>query len=66
MYKKVQAGKKIWKFYKQYKFKKNVFKKLSLLVKRKRIWQKFATEKYKDISLSAFNQIKKYSEAKKL
>lgn len=42
MKKKIKSAKIIWKYYKSYKFRKNMFKNLKLLVYRKGLWKKFA------------------------
>lgn len=40
MKKKIESGKKIWKFYKKSKFRKCILKNLMILSKRIKIWRK--------------------------
>lgn len=54
MKKKVDAGKKIWKAYKNYRFKKEVFIKLKILAKRIKLWKKFAAKFAIDIERKSF------------
>lgn len=50
MAKRVEAGKKIWKNYKRYRFRKDVKAKLATLVRRIRIWKKFSHKKTNEIN----------------
>ena len=64
MKKKVEAGKKIWKAYKNYRFKKEVFIKLRLLASRIRLWKKLAAKFAIDIQRKKFIIIKEFAKKK--
>lgn len=40
MKKKIESGKKIWKSYKKWKFRKSILKNLKILSNRIKIWRK--------------------------
>lgn len=65
MKKKIEAGKKIWKAYKNYRFRKEVFVKLKVLVRRIHIWKKFSQRKTREITASTFSIFKDCFEKKK-
>ena len=65
MKKKVDSAKKIWKSYKKYKFRTQVFDKLKLLAKRIRLWKKLAKGFSLKIEKEALEVMKKFAENKK-
>jgi len=65
MKKKVESGKKIWKSYKKYKFKKWVKIRLKLLVKRIRIWKAISAREVAKIYKNTLPIIKAYVLEKK-
>lgn len=60
MKKKVESGKKIWKFYKKYKFRKQIEKNLKILVKRVKIWRKLVVKFDHQLKNRSFIQVKTY------
>lgn len=65
MKKKVESGKKIWKSYKKYKFKKNILKNLKILSNRIKIWRKIATKYQIQLLKKKFLAIQDYAKQKK-
>ncbi len=54
MKKKLEAGKKIWKCYKKYKFRKTILKNLKIIILRIRIWKKLALKYQMEIKKKVF------------
>lgn len=58
MKKKVESGKKIWKFYKKYKVRKEILKNLKILSSRIKIWKKIAIKYESQLKKKKFDSLK--------
>ena len=65
MKKKVESGKKIWKAYKKYKFKKSIFKNLKILSNRIKLWRKIAAKYQMQLIKKKFVAIQEFVKEKK-
>lgn len=65
MRKKVESAKLIWKAFKNYKFKKEVFIRLKLLAKRIRLWKKLCAGFALNLQKQAMGEIKVFVQLKK-
>lgn len=64
MKKKMDSGKKIWKFYKKFKFRREILKNLKVLSTRIKIWRKIVLKYERQLKIKKFVLIKEYAKEK--